>query len=130
MKGRQNPPICLCTNSEISSSCVSNTYGPKKNSSISKSYDRNRFRSPKSALNFFFFFLHQQRDLVEFTTSCVSNIYDLRKNSSISKSYDRNKLRSPGTFKVWYGERVWRCRRKFVRPVLGCMKETFLGSYR
>ena len=31
----------FCTNSEISSSCVSNTYDPRKNSSTSKSYDRN-----------------------------------------------------------------------------------------
>ena len=45
----------FCTNSEISSSCVSNTYDPRKNSSISKSYDRNKLISQNQYLTFFVF---------------------------------------------------------------------------
>ena len=35
----------FCTNSEISFRCVSNTYDLRKNSSVSKSYDRNKLET-------------------------------------------------------------------------------------
>ena len=37
------------TNSEISSSCVSNTYDPRKNSSISKTYDRTKLEKGRGS---------------------------------------------------------------------------------